>query len=127
MLKQAWAPELQSAAGKSNVYSGLCGSKAEYKESAQNLVKHFGDVDSAPERLRMYARTADTAARLLNISLMSMSFTAKCTDMKGWAQSVPNVQSQPPEIQEWIRHPSNKSLAKAVASVNFQRCQKINV
>eukprot|EP00973_Karenia_brevis_P072035 10007685-Karenia_brevis.AAC.1 len=114
---------LEADVAEVNIYTGQGEDEESHKESVIRLLTHYGEKDTAADRMIEYATLADFGYRLYLMACASMDLTAEASDMTAWAEKIP-PENQPKDVLKFIKNPTVKNLAKAVAKENAPRARR---
>ena len=87
---------------------------ADTKSHFENFLRLMEDVDD--EKMKNFARLADTCARLYSMSVSLMEVKALMGKIKAWAKKVPEREKQSPAIRKFVSDATEKNLIKAVVA-----------
>ena len=103
-------PSLAAAIRHLNMAVDRPRSLADTKNALRTLRSVFGDRDTAPARMREYARELDFASRLVGEATGKMELTVLFCNTKKWATRIPEPKKQHEEVRKWIESPKDEGL-----------------
>ena len=124
-VKKIFHAKLRESLEILNVKSQKGVDKKAMEKAAKEFLETFGGDKKMNEKMKAFAHLADASSRMYALAMAGMEATALASKVKSWAKKVPELEKQAPDIKKWVKKPSLKTLAQAVASVNAKRVQKL--
>ena len=122
-MRELFTPEVIQACCTLNVNNGET-SKSTMEKAAKRLIEAMANKKGMEARLEAAAMLADTGSRLYGLASSVMETTALVSDLKALAKLIPEKQKQEKEVREFIKDPTIRTFAKAIAGVNAARAAK---
>ena len=113
---------LSNAVAVANVANAACSDASSSKSHIEKMMKALGKKDCLKQRLKDFARLADTASRIYAGATAGMELAVLAANPKAWAKKIPE-EKQDKAICKFVRKKTLESLGEAVAVTNAARLE----
>ena len=114
---------LGSALAAVNLSNKACSSASSLKQHAEKVLKKLGKKEALQQRVKDFARLADTASRMYAGAMAGLELCALASNPKAWAKKIPNEPKQDKPVRKFMQKKTLDSCVEAVAATNAARLE----
>ena len=114
---------LGSALAAVNLSNKACSSASSLKPHAEKVLKKLGKKEALQQRVKDFARLADTASRMYAGAMAGLELCTLASNPKAWAKKIPEESKQDKPIRKFMQKKTLDSCVEAVAATNAARLE----